>query len=85
MSLNEHHGILSSVKLDKKYIVTGGADRLVKVWDTGTKECVQTLVGHEGEVSAIQFDEDYIVSAGEDATVRVRISFFKLSYTSLLF
>lgn len=57
---------------DRPYLVTGGDDCTVKIWDTQAKTCVTTLVGHTENVTAACFHPDLpvIVSGGEDGTVR---------------
>ncbi|KAJ3327886.1 hypothetical protein HDU76_010957 [Blyttiomyces sp. JEL0837] len=71
MRLNGHEGVISTVKLDQKYIVTGGVDATLKIWDAETRECIMTLRGHESEISAVQYDHRYIISSSEDKTIRV--------------
>lgn len=37
-------------------------DRTVKVWDSESGNCVQTLVGHRGAVTSLQLSDDMIIS-----------------------
>ena len=55
------------------FLVTGGDDFVVKVWDTSTNSCTQVLSGHEGNVSSVCFvaGKNVIVSGAEDGTVRM--------------
>ncbi|KAJ3087136.1 hypothetical protein HK102_011735 [Quaeritorhiza haematococci] len=50
-----HNGVLSAVKLNHKYIVSGGIDHTIKIWDTSNGQCLRTLHGHEGEIPVLQF------------------------------
>ncbi len=56
-----------------RYIVTAGADQLVKIWDAKTGEEIRTLAGHTGQVLsvAISPDDSMIVSAAGDNTLRM--------------
>eukprot|EP00051_Salpingoeca_urceolata_P007123 m.94408 g.94408 ORF g.94408 m.94408 type:complete len:1042 (-) comp15123_c1_seq1:58-3183(-) len=58
---------------EKPYLVTGGDDRLVKIWDYQNKTCVQTLEGHTQNVCSVIFHPELpvILTGSEDGTVRV--------------
>ncbi|THU75288.1 WD40 repeat-like protein, partial [Dendrothele bispora CBS 962.96] len=59
---------------DGRYIVSGSADKTVRVWDSQTREVVgQPLQGHIGWVRSVAYSPDgrYIVSGSTDKTVRV--------------
>ncbi|KAJ3416613.1 Calcineurin subunit B type 2 [Chytridiales sp. JEL 0842] len=71
MSLAGHTGVISSVKMDSRFIITGGIDSVVKVWDTQSQTCVQTLTGHTAEISALHFNDSCIVSGSEDGIIKV--------------
>jgi coatomer subunit beta' len=64
---------------DKPYIISGADDRLVKIWDYQTKQCIHTLEGHENNVSAAIFHPEMpIIITGYN-----KYHFLKLiSYTS---
>lgn len=54
------------------FIVTGGADGVVRIWDVKSNTEVRRLSGHYGRVNSVSFSPDgRITSAGEDKTVRV--------------
>jgi len=57
--------------IEKKYLVSGGADNLVKVWTYPEGELVTTLVGHKGWVRSVGFSPDNkeVVSASADKKV----------------
>lgn len=58
---------------DKPYLISGGDDRLVKVWDYQSKACVQTLTGHTQNISLACFHPELpiIITGSEDGTVRL--------------
>ncbi len=57
---------------DGRYIATGGADRLVRVWDAASGKELGNLFGHTMTVMAVAFlDDRHIVSASLDGTVRI--------------
>jgi WD40 repeat protein len=53
--------------------VSGGVDRLVKVWDVDSGQAILTLKGHGDAVTACAFDPtgEYVVSASRDRSVRL--------------
>ena len=59
----------------KGWVVGGSEDSDVFLWDVGTKEVVQTLVGHEDVVLGVSAHPKggVIASCGLDGTVRVWI------------
>lgn len=58
---------------DQRYVVTAGADQLVKIWDAKTGEQVRTLAGHTGQVLsvAVSPNDRLLVSAAADNTLRL--------------
>lgn len=58
---------------DKPYIVSGGDDGMVRVWDYQTKATVRVMDGHAENVSSTLFHPDLplIISGSEDGTVKL--------------
>jgi WD40 repeat protein len=56
-----------------KALATAGADRVVRVWDAGTRREVAALEGHSGPVLALaaSLDGKWFCSGGADGTIRV--------------
>lgn len=57
---------------DGQFLVTGGDDAKVKVWNVGTGFCVVTFTEHQSGISSVCFGKNgnVIVSASLDGTVR---------------
>lgn len=56
-----------------KYLVTGGADAKIKIWESFSGRVVNTLSKHTGGVTAVSWNPDsrYFASASTDGTVIV--------------
>jgi WD40 repeat protein len=53
-------------------VSVGGADKVVRVWDTRSGALVRSLAGHTGRILGVDWTRrDVIVSCGEDTSVRV--------------
>ncbi|KAJ1650914.1 U3 snoRNP protein [Dispira simplex] len=57
---------------DGQYVVTGGDDAKVKVWNVSTGFCFVTFADHEAPVTAVAFTKNgqVVISASTDGTVR---------------
>merc|ERR1711907_658003 len=54
---------------DKVY--SGSDDETIRVWDTGTHECMTTLRGHTSWVGCLTVVGDKVYSGSGDKTIRV--------------
>jgi len=74
-TLRGHDDIIHSAVFspDGRRIVSGGGDRVVKVWDVGTGSEIITLRGHEAAVCAVTVSPDgkTIASAGFDGKIKL--------------
>lgn len=62
-----------AISPDKRYIATGGSDRIIKLWDLQTHALVRSMPGHTMQIYSLAFSADgnYIASVSEDGTVRL--------------
>ncbi|MEM6597947.1 MAG: NB-ARC domain-containing protein [Cyanobacteria bacterium P01_C01_bin.69] len=58
---------------DGTQLVSGSADRTIKLWDVATGECLQTLEGHSNWVMSVAFSPDgtQLVSGSADRTIKL--------------
>ena len=55
---------------DKKILVSGSEDKIVRLWDTKKRAKIATLEGHEGSVAALAFSPDgKILATGDSGKV----------------
>jgi len=70
-----HNGEVESVFVtpDGKYIVSGSADKTIKIWDFEKGEEIRTLRGHQKHVSSVFVtpDKKHIVSGSFDKTIKI--------------
>ena len=74
MCIRDSYAVYSvAVTRDGQHIISGAADKLVKVWSVATKSLVRTCEGHTSFVNAVAAmpDGQRILSGGLDYTVRV--------------
>ena len=64
--------VTSVAVMDNRYVVSGSADKTVKIWSLNTGECLHTLSGHTSWVRGVAVLRGYeIVSASEDNTLKI--------------
>jgi len=68
-----HTDYVAAFQLYRNILVTGSADRTVRIWragGSGEDAAPVVLEGHEGPVTAVQFTEALVLSGSDDATAR---------------
>ena len=72
-TLSDNIQLIQSIAFmpDSRTLVTGGEDKLVRLWDIESGKIQKTLSGHSGMVFAVITDGRRIVSASADKTVRI--------------
>ncbi len=73
MAFSAHDGTAWCCDCDSTMLVTGGADRTVRIWDRDGYSAVRTLEGHGGWVLACALSRrgDLLASASRDESVRL--------------
>ena len=71
----EIRSILTQKIFNQLFVITGSADRTIKIWDTEpkSKSVVQTLTGHTGTILCLAYAKksDTLFSGSNDKSVRV--------------
>ncbi len=74
-SLAGHKGAVTSVAYspDGSYLLSGGEDGTLKLWETATGREVRTFTGHKAGVTSVAFSPDgsMAVSGSNDSTLRL--------------
>jgi WD40 repeat protein/serine/threonine protein kinase len=65
------HSSALVVTPDGRHAICGGSDRLIRICDPGTGECVKTLEGHQAAVTCVAVGAQRVVTGSRDGTVRV--------------
>lgn len=55
---------------DSEFIVTGGLDGKLKLWNTANGFCIVTFSEHTSAITQVQFCKKFFVSSSLDGTVR---------------
>lgn len=61
------------ISRNKKFLVTGGNDNTINIWDTQTGKHIKTLLGHTGAITGIIITNDSksIISSSCDKTIKI--------------
>ena len=71
-----HKGLVTCVAIspDDKYLVTGGADQMIKVWNFETLVHIKDFAGHRGAITSLVFRHNFsgqLFSASKDRSIKV--------------
>jgi U3 small nucleolar RNA-associated protein 12 len=60
------------ISYDGTLLVSGSADKTVKIWGLDFGDCHRSLIAHEDSVTAVRFQPDthYFFTAGKDGVVK---------------
>ena len=74
-SIIEHQNESNQVIItpDGKKIISGGTDKLIKIWDFTTGKLTQTFPGHTGKILSLAISRNgkYIVSGSSDGKIKL--------------
>jgi WD40 repeat protein len=71
---------------DGMWVVSGGADKLIRLWDSATGRELAQWEGHKGGISALLFSKDgnTLYSGGQDGTLKLwNLPFIRKEFASL--
>src|SRR5262249_46459430 len=70
-----HDDAVNALALSKdgQFLVSGSADKTVKLWDTSRGRVIKTFSGHTGNVTGVVISPDFqwIASSSNDRTVKI--------------
>ena len=72
-TLSGHTGSVETIQpLNKTYLVSGGSDQTIKLWNLNTSECLDSLEGHSGLIRCIEIlPNGNIISGSYDRTIKL--------------
>ncbi len=74
-STTGHHDevLCLAISPNGKYMVSGGKDRMVRVWDIHNQKQIQSFVGHRDSITCVKFDRenDQFYTASNDRSLKV--------------
>ncbi|MEN8904869.1 MAG: WD40 repeat domain-containing protein [Clostridiales bacterium] len=70
---NQHIGALRSLAInaDGSKLISSAYDKMIKIWDGNTGECLKTMEGHKDTVHVVEVLDNKIISGSSDKTVKI--------------
>ncbi|MEM7595702.1 MAG: trypsin-like peptidase domain-containing protein, partial [Cyanobacteria bacterium P01_A01_bin.83] len=66
-----HDGKVNAVATSDNYYISGGEDKIIKVWNLATGELERNLISHSDQVNTMAVSGDKLVSGSWDKTIKV--------------
>lgn len=56
-----------------QFVATGGRDKMIKIWDSTSGQCIKTLTGHDNWIRGLCWSPDgqYLLSCSDDKTIKI--------------
>ncbi|MFP4008368.1 MAG: DnaJ domain-containing protein, partial [Spirulinaceae cyanobacterium] len=68
-----HEGLIYAVACNQNYLVSGSADKTLRLWHPGTGKLIKTIPAHEGVVCAVTLhpDGNTGITGGSDRVIKI--------------
>lgn len=71
MTFEGHNAAVNAIQIHENKIVSASGDRLIRIWDINTGQCLRAVPGHQKGIACVQYDGKRVVSGSSDNTVRI--------------
>ncbi len=62
---------ITALYFNEMYLITGGWDTFIYIWDIKSRKLLQKLSGHSGCVRGLKFDNDKLMSVSMDKSLKI--------------
>lgn len=67
-----HNGSIKSVAVSDQFLVSGGTDECIRIYDLSSRRDIGTLMQQEGTITCLSFiDDNFLISGSDDGTLCV--------------
>eukprot|EP01132_Coremiostelium_polycephalum_P009027 gene9027-11059_t len=67
----KHDSCVTCLQSQDNILMSGGSDKVVRVWDMNTAQCINELTGHEEGIRCLQFQGNILVTGSNDTTIKL--------------
>ncbi|EFA75443.1 WD40 repeat-containing protein [Heterostelium album PN500] len=67
----KHNSCVTCLQMTGDRLMSGGSDKVVRVWDLNAQKESNVLVGHDEGIRCLQFNENILVTGSNDTTVKL--------------